>query len=167
MSGKEGNVAQHGRQDRLLKEHVHDPYMASKKLSEPTVCPRCHVVYSGARWQWKSETPECAYEEVCPACRRIQDKVPAGILTLKGDFFEEHRGEIMRMVHHHIEDQMELHPMKRLMGVVEEDNENSVLLFTDTHLPRSVGEAVEHAFKGELDIHYTKESGIVRVYWQR
>jgi len=30
-----------------------------------------------------------------------------------------------------------------------------------------VGEAIEHACKGELDIRYTRDADLVRVYWQR
>ena len=39
--------------------------------------------------------------------------------------------------------------------------------FTDLHLPRGTGEAIERAYDGNLDIQYTKESNLVRVYWNR
>lgn len=167
MSGKEGNVSKHGRQDRLIKERVHDPYMTRKKPVEPTVCPECSVVFSGGRWQWLTDTPEGANQELCPACRRIHDKVPAGFLNLSGEFFDEHRDEIIRLVHNKVEEQKSQHPMKRLMGVEDQEPGSVVITFTDVHLPRGVGEAIERAYEGSLDIHYTEEAGIVRVYWQR
>jgi hypothetical protein len=167
MSGKEGDVGARGRQDRLLKENVHDPYMTRSKPPEPTVCPQCHVVFSNGRWQWMPEVPEPANQELCPACQRIQDKVPAGFLTLRGDFFAGHRDEIMRLVHNKVESEQAQHPMKRLMGVEDREDGDTVITFTDVHLPRGVGEAIERAYEGDLDIHYTKEAGIVRVYWQR
>ncbi|WP_305907464.1 BCAM0308 family protein [Methylomarinum sp. Ch1-1] len=166
MSGKEGNVAKHGRHDRLLKEHVHDPYMTRSKPTDPTVCSECGVVFSEGRWQWLSAIPESPQHELCPACQRIRDKVPAGILSLSGAFFQQHRDEIMRLVDNKVEEQKAQHPMKRLMAV-EDQGENVVITFTDVHLPRGVGEAIERAYDGELDIHYTEEAGIVRVYWQR
>jgi NMD protein affecting ribosome stability and mRNA decay len=167
MSGKGGNMDHHGRQDRLLKEHVHDPYMASGKLSEPTVCPQCNAVFAQGRWQWKPVSPKEATEQTCPACRRMNDKVPAGFLTLRGEFFASNRDEIMRLVDHKIEEQKTQHPMKRLMNVEKQDDGSTLLTFTDMHLPRGVGEAIESAYSGELEIQYTKDAGIVRVYWQR
>ncbi|MGR8980579.1 MAG: BCAM0308 family protein [Gammaproteobacteria bacterium] len=167
MSGKEGDVAKHGRQDRLLKEHIHDPYMTRSKPAEPTVCPECGVVFSGGRWQWLPEVPEGAHKELCPACQRVHDRIPAGILTLSGMFFDEHRNEIMSLVHNKVERQKAQHPMKRLMTVEEQDDGSTVITFTDVHLPRGVGEAIERAYEGKLDIHYTEEASIVRVYWHR
>ncbi|MGR9046160.1 MAG: BCAM0308 family protein [Gammaproteobacteria bacterium] len=166
MSGKEVYGAEHGRHDRLIKEKVHDPYMTRSKPTEPTLCPECGVVFAKGRWEWLPEVPDNAHRELCPACQRIRDKVPAGFLTLSGDFFAAHRDEIMHLVHNKIEAQRAQHPMKRLMAI--EDQEDGVIIsFTDVHLPRGVGEAIEHAYKGDLDIHYTEEAGIVRVYWQR
>lgn len=167
MSGKEGDVAKHGRQDRLIKERVHDPYMTRSKPSEPTLCPECGVVFSEGRWQWQPSPPAGAAEELCPACQRVRDKVPAGFLTLSGEFFQQHRDEIMHLVHNKVEEQKAHHPMKRLMGVEDQEDGSVVLTFTEAHLPSSVGEAIEHAYKGELDIRYVEEDGIVRVYWQR
>lgn len=167
MSGKEGDVASHGRHDRLIKEHIHDPYMARKKPPEPTVCPECGVVFNNGRWQWMPEVPAEAHQELCPACQRIHDKVPAGYLTLSGPFYDAHRDEIMKLVHHKVEEQKAQHPMKRLMDVEDQKEGGAVISFTDLHLPRGVGEAIERSFQGELDIQYTEEAGIVRVYWKR
>jgi len=165
MSWKD--IAERGRHDRLIKERVHDPYMARSKPVEPTLCPECGVVFTDGRWQWLSETPEAANKELCPACQRIHDKVPAGYLTLAGSFFDEHRDEILHLVNNKVEYQNAQHPMKRIMDIEEQEDGSTVITFTDIHLPRGVGEAIEQAYKGELDIHYTEEAGIVRVYWKR
>lgn len=166
MSKTNTNIAKQGRQDRLIKENVHDPYMTRLKLPEPTLCPTCQAVFRSGRWQWVSSVPSDANEEHCPACRRIQDKVPAGILTLSGEFFAGHRAEIMNLVRNKEEAEKAQHPLKRLMAIEDQGN-SSVLTFTDTHLPRGVGEAIQRAYEGELDIQYTKEANIVRVTWTR
>ena len=169
MSKTNTNITKQGRQerlDRLIKENVHDPYMTRLKLPEPTLCPSCQAVFRSGRWQWLSPVPRDVNEEHCPACRRIGDKVPAGILTLSGEFFAEHREEIMNLVRNKEETEKAQHPLKRLMTVEDQGN-SSVLTFTDTHLPRGVGEAIQRAYEGELDIQYTKESNIVRVTWSR
>jgi hypothetical protein len=155
------------RQDRLIKERVHDPYCAEAKLAGPASCPDCGVVYIDGRWQWSSERPADTREETCPACRRIRDHVPAGILKLRGDYFIAHREEIMRLVANKVDRQNAQHPMKRIMHVDDSNPRETVVLFTDTHLPRGVGQAVRRAHKGNLDVQYTEESGIVRVFWER
>jgi hypothetical protein len=164
MAGKD--MAKHGRGDRLIKERIHDPYMTRTKLPEPSICPDCRVVFATGRWQWMRETPAEANEELCPACRRIRDKVPAGFLTLSGTFFNEHREEILNLLHNKVESEKRQHPMKRLMGM-EEQEDKLVVTFTDVHLPRGVGEAIERAYEGDLDIHYEPEASIVRVTWER
>jgi NMD protein affecting ribosome stability and mRNA decay len=167
MKGTSRDNGRQDRRDRLIKERVHDPYMARSKPVEPTVCPECRVVFSGGRWQWQAGPPQHAHEELCPACQRIQDKVPAGILTLSGDFFVEHRSEIMNLVHNQIEEQKALHPMKRHMATEDQDDGSTIITFTDIHLPRGIGQAIESAYEGELNIHYSEEAAIVRVKWQR
>jgi NMD protein affecting ribosome stability and mRNA decay len=166
MSGRDGEVSTRGRRDRLIKEHEHDPYMTRSKPSEPSVCTECGVVFENGRWQWQPRRPEAAAELLCPACQRLRDRVPAGILTLSGDFFGEHRDEILNLVRNKVEAQRAQHPMKRLMQL-EEQADATVITFTDRHLPRGVGEAIESAYEGELEIQYTEEAGIVRVYWRR
>jgi NMD protein affecting ribosome stability and mRNA decay len=166
--GKTGDTAQfHGRHDRLIEERVHDPYRLRSKPKEPSVCPKCGVVFDEGRWQWQPSPPPGAAEELCPACQRIRDKAPAGFLTLSGEFFQAHREEILHLVRNKVEEQKAEHPMKRLMGIEEQEDGSCLISFTEMHLPQSVGEAIEHAYKGELEIDYPEEGGIVRAYWKR
>jgi hypothetical protein len=54
--GREGEVKHQGevprqpRRDRLIHEHVHDPYKTRLQLPEPTVCPQCGAVFHEGRW---------------------------------------------------------------------------------------------------------------------
>jgi hypothetical protein len=155
-----------GRGDKLIKEHEHDPYMMRFKPTSPALCPKCKAVFAEGRWQWDATPPENPNESLCPSCRRIKDKVPAGFLTLSGSFFEANREEIMNLVRNKEENEKGLHPLRRLMDI-EESAEGTVITFTDTHLPRGAGTAIESAYEGTLDIHYTEEAGIVRVTWKR
>ena len=160
------NDATRRRRDRLIREAVHDPYKASAKPKEPSVCRECGVVFSGGRWQWSPELPTSTANTLCPACQRIRDHVPAGFLTLSGDFLEAHRNEIMRLLHNTVDAQQREHPLKRIMRTSATAKSVEVT-FTDIHLPRSAGEAIERAYDGELEIQFTKESGIARAYWSR
>ncbi|MDD5036816.1 MAG: hypothetical protein PHE55_18980, partial [Methylococcaceae bacterium] len=56
------------------------------------------------------------------------------------------------------------HPLERIMDR-EEVRGGMLITFTDPHLARGVGEALHHAFKGELEFHYNKEDVTLRVNW--
>jgi hypothetical protein len=36
---------------------------------------------------------------------------------------------------------------------------------TDIHLARGMGEALHHAYQGELEYHYNPEQNLLRVIW--
>jgi len=68
--------------ERPLIEQDIDAYRMPAKLPEPTVCPECKAVFHQGRWQWL-ETPASAHHETCPACKRANDDMPAGYVTLE------------------------------------------------------------------------------------
>jgi hypothetical protein len=149
----------------LIEPHRHDPYKARHKLPSPCVCPQCGAVFQAGRWQWL-EPPEGAAKEVCPACHRANDKFPAGEIRLSGPFFQAHREEILGLVRNEQEDENVEHPLARIIAVADSGGE-TVVTTTDIHLPRRVGHALEHAYKGKLDVHYNEEEYFIRVHWQR
>ena len=153
------------RHDGIFEEHIHDAYKTKGKLSEPTVCPQCSAVFHEGRWQW-GKAPAEAHQETCPACHRIQDHFPAGFLTLQGAFFLTHREEIMQLVHNMEARERAEHPLKRIMAV-EENDDSTLITTTDIHLARGVGEAIHHAYQGNLDFHYNPGENLLRVHWTR
>lgn len=157
--------AQPARRDRLIHEHVHDPYQTRSKLPEPTVCPRCQAVFHDGRWRW-GPPPAPAHQTLCPACRRIEENYPAGILTITGGFLAGHRAEIEGLIRHQEELEKGEHPMHRIMGM-DARPDGLVVTTTDIHLPRRIGEALHHAYQGELDFHYDEEAYLLRVSWSR
>jgi hypothetical protein len=155
------------RRDRLLKEQSIDAYRSEQKLPDPTLCQICGAVYRDGRWQWLEVLPEEAHETRCPACQRTHDRMPAGYLTLSGAFFKEHRKEIMRLVHNHVERQRTQHPLQRIIDTHMMESGDMEISFTEFHLPKGVGEAIKHAFQGTLQIHFPEASGQVRASWSR
>lgn len=153
------------RRDRLIKEQVHDPYVNKQKIKEPASCPQCGAVYRKGAWHWES-APENAQAHSCPACKRIKDHLPAGYLSLRGDYFAAHRDEILNLVNNVAGQAKQAHPLKRIMQIEETDGETLVTL-TDTHLTREIGDAINKSQGGELDVQYTQESDVLRVFWQR
>ncbi|HHH40035.1 MAG TPA: ATPase [Sedimenticola sp.] len=162
---KHRNLPGQGREDRLIRELVHDPYKLKFKYPEPTLCPGCGAVFDDGRWQW-STVPEGTHEALCPACLRIRDKVPAAFLTVRGKFFQSHRDEIMHLIRNVEKKENQERPLERIMNMEEADGELAVT-FTDPHLARAVGEALYHAYKGHLDYHYEKGEVLFRVRWER
>lgn len=151
--------------DRPLFEQDIDAYKAKGKLSEPTICPQCGAVYHEGRWQW-IETPSDAESEICPACHRINDNFPAGFVTLDGPFFDTHCEEIRHLIQNHALHERIEHPLKRIIAIESKDRAMLVTT-TDTHLARGIGEAVRHAYQGELKVDHVSGENLVRVYWNR
>jgi len=167
MSGKNTNPARQGRHDRLIQERNHDPYKSQKKLPEPSLCHECKAVFSGGRWQWLDKISQPMNATLCPACSRIQDRVPAGILTAGGEFFRAHKDEILRLLYNRMDEEKVRHPLKRLINIEDQRDGSIVATFTDTHSPRDVGKALANAYQGELDIHYAEDEDLTRVNWSR
>ena len=165
MSQSHENPGAGARQDRTVQEFEHDTYKLQGKLQEPTACRDCGAVYHKGRWSWKDK-PAGAHEVVCPACQRIQDHYPKGLLTLKGSFRDEKKDQIMGVIRNTESQEKKEHPLSRVMAI-EEQREGLVVSTTDTHLPRRIGEALKHAYHGDLSLHYDKDEEFIRVTWTR
>lgn len=149
----------------VIKERDHDAYRADHKPPEPTACPTCHATFHAGRWQWGAPVAG-AHEALCPACRRIHDAFPAGYLTIEGDFFKLHRDELLRLVEHRAEHVKAEHPLQRIMAI-EETDDGVLVTTTDTHLARGLGEALHHAYQGELNFRHEEAQNLLRAHWRR
>lgn len=148
-----------------FQERIHDAYKAKGKLPEPTVCPQCGAVYHKGRWQWLPR-PDKSHEQLCPACHRIHDERPAGYVTLAGEFLAQHRDEILHLVRNHEAKAKAEHPLERIIAITDHAG-GAMVTTTDIHLARGIGEALEHAYQGELEFHYNEGENLLRAHWQR
>jgi len=153
------------RRDRLLQEAVHDSYKTKGKPHEPTICRDCGAVYQKGRWQWLKK-PADADQTTCPACHRIHDNFPAGFVLLSGEFLADHEQEILHLVRNLESREKIEHPLQRIMNIDKKPTGLEVTT-TDIHLARGIGDAVHHAYQGNLEFHYNPEQNLVRVYWNR
>jgi hypothetical protein len=103
---------------------------------------------------------------VCPACRRIGDGFEGGIVSLQGQFLRVHKQEIMNIIRNTENAQKNLRPLERVIKISEHDDSIEVTT-TYEHLARRIGEAVNNAFKGNLELKYGESKKHVRVYWKR
>ena len=149
----------------LRDERVHDAYKSSKHLRAPAHCPDCGAIYVDGRWRWGS-VASGAHAERCPACHRIHDHFPAGFVTLSGAFLAAHRAEIEQLVRHREGREKAQHPLERIIAI--EDTADGILITTTgIHLARALGDALEAAYKGQLDYHYNDQESLLRVQWTR
>mgnify|MGYP001314983373 CR=1 FL=1 len=153
------------RRDQRLLETAMDSYKTKGKLPEPTVCPDCGAVFQAGRWQWLAK-PKDAHETNCPACHRIRDHMPAGYVSLAGEFFAKHEQEILHLIQHLEAQEKVDHPLQRIMAI-EKTEHGTVVTTTDIHLARGIGEALHHAYQGELEFHHNPEQNLLRVDWSR
>jgi NMD protein affecting ribosome stability and mRNA decay len=154
------------RTDRRIKEHEGDPYGPREKLPDPTACTSCGALYREGRWIWGAP-PADAHRTLCPACRRIEDDYPAGLVVVEGEFASFHREEIEGLVRHVEERARKEHPLKRVMRIGEREGGGLEIATTDARLARGIGDALYHAYQGRLDYHYTELENLLRVHWTR
>ena|SRR5215469_9907855 len=152
-------VAGHAQED-----HIRDPYQLRQNLSDHTIRPQCGALYHNGRWQWALR-PEEGPEVLCSACRRINDKSPAGIVTFHGGFAPQQVNEIVHLARHQEEAEKSEHPLNRIISV-DEEAEGIVIYTPDIHLPRRIGEAAKRAFHGTLQEHFDKGGYFVRIDWR-
>lgn len=145
-----------------------NPYHEDRKYPEPTVCPRCSLVYRNGRWQdgGPSEPAKAVHSSHCPACRREIDRLPAGLLFLSGEYLDSHRDEIFRIARNQASSAASHRPLQRIMWI-EENKNTTEIATTNSHLALRIGKAIESACKGLLSIKHADDTQLVRVYWQR
>jgi NMD protein affecting ribosome stability and mRNA decay len=153
------------RRDQLREEREHDSYKLQHKPPEPAACPDCGAVYHNGRWQW-GPRPNGSHDVTCPACHRIRDHFPAGFVHVDGQFFGEHRNELTRLMRHHEAKANAEHPLARIMAI-EDTVDGLLVTTTDIHLARDLGDALHHAYQGELEFHYNEAETKLRVHWHR
>ena len=136
-----------------------------RKLSGPTCCPGCGAIFRRGRWRWEA-VPAAAQAALCPACRRIRDRLPGGRVVLSGDYLAAHRDEILGRVRNCEAAENRTHPLQRIMAIAAAGTGLRIAT-TDAHLARRIGDALYRAYKGELEYRYNKADNLLRVAWRR
>lgn len=155
----------YGRQDRLLKQKQNDVYVDRQKYAELTRCIRCKAIYINGRWTWE-EGPQKVKRAICPACKRISDNYPAGIIEISGEFFTSHREEIMNLILNIEKQEKARHALERIIRTIPM-TDKMVVTTTGIHLARRIGEALSRSYKGDLSLDYLDTDKGIRVTWKR
>ncbi len=147
-------------------------YLPKKGMKETAVCGKCHLVYQNKRWYIdEAEARRLlagnqANRGICPACRRMEDGLPAGITTFSGDYFGQHEAEILDIIKNTETKSRVKSPLGRVMEISQEGNVLTVST-TEDKLAQKLGREVYRAHKGELHFQWAHDQELVRVNWQR
>jgi NMD protein affecting ribosome stability and mRNA decay len=141
-------------------------------FTEPSICQRCRAIWKKGKWSLddvlrsevlKWEQPKSV---LCPACRRIMDDYPAGIVTLKGSYLQTHKEEILQTIRNEELNSKQKNPLERIMKM-EESKDTITITTTDSKLARRIGKVVNKANGGELKVKFSHKDELVRVHWER
>ncbi|MEO0098248.1 MAG: BCAM0308 family protein [candidate division WOR-3 bacterium] len=153
-----------------LRGKLDDPYLTKKAYPEPTVCPTCGLIYHKKHWKRDEGLKEKLEREAkrikCPSCRKIEDHYPMGILTISGSFFLSHKEEINNIIKNTERKEILRNPLDRIMSLKEE-KEKMIVETTSENLALALGKALSRAYKGKLEIRFSEDQKMVRVFWER
>ncbi len=149
-----------------------DPYIPRKAAQSVGACTECHAIRSSKRWYLDEKEYAAlvrkggAVLERCPACRKISDGYPAGMVVLRGRFLRDHRDEILNLVRNEEKRARGFNPMERIMSVKEEEGSTEIAT-TDEKLAQRIGREVRKACGGEVEYKWSEDCKLLRVNWTR
>ncbi|MCM2358620.1 MAG: BCAM0308 family protein [Geobacteraceae bacterium] len=155
-----------------MAERSTDVYLPKGGSREVTLCSKCNAFYWNKRWSTdaaaltKAQAEAGTAKAVCPACQRMHDDNPAGVLSLSGDYLLQHENDILNMIKHVEAVTRAKNPLARIMEI---NQENKVLTIstTDAKLAQKLGRELFKAHKGELHFLWSQADSFVRVNWTR
>ena len=153
-------------------DDFHDPYLPDGHPPDGTVCSQCGAVYHNQHWTLDSKksnvliAADTPNQVVCPACRKVADRNPHGIVTLRGDYWPQHREEILNLIRNEEQRGMEVNPLERIIDIREEDG-NLIVETTNEKLAQRIGKRVHKAHSGNIDYKWPDGNRLARVDWDR
>lgn len=146
------------------------PRGASRRIA---VCEGCRAVYQNKRWYAGADRYENAVRAVgtatmvCPACLKIRDNFPGGIVTLKGDYVLPHKEGLLNLVRNEEERARGFNPLERVMSIKENGHGSIIISTTNEKLAQRLGRAIKKAFHGVVAYHWSHDNKLARVDWER
>lgn len=159
-----------GKRDRTITNE--DPYHPEEGLKEPAICDGCGALYRNRRWQLDAQAAEVesANPEVsrvsCPACQKIAEKYPEGIVTLRGAYLWEHEEEIRNILRNEESRAMSQNPLQRIMRM-EREGDELIIETTEQKLAERLGKVLHRAHQGALSVTWSDDHRLCRVGWER
>jgi NMD protein affecting ribosome stability and mRNA decay len=150
-----------------------DPYIPRKSASAVGVCTECHAIRRNKRWHLDEKEYATLRKkkgavvlERCPACRKIADGFPSGVVLLRGGYLLEHRDEILKLVRNEEKRAAGINPLERIISVTEENGRMEIAT-TDEKLAQRIGRELRKALRGTVQYKWSEDSKLLRVNWAR
>ncbi len=153
-------------------ERSADVYLPKGGSKAVALCSKCNAFYWNKRWSADPDELRKAQAEagtahaICPACQRMHDENPAGVVALSGDYLLQHEIEILNMIKNVEADTRSKNPLARIMEINQEKGLLTIST-TDARLAQKLGKEVHKAHKGELQFLWSQADTFIRVNWTR
>ena len=175
-----------GNHSSSSKEPVHirrniqdfdDPYIPEEHIPDGTTCDLCGSVAHEGHWHVSADyqlpirkgehrNNEVHHKTLCPACRKIQDHVPGGVLQITGSFFWDHEEEILNLIRNEAIKAMGLNPLERIMSLEYGDGVIEITT-TNEKLAQRIGKALHKSYSGTIEYKWSEDTKLARVSWHR
>ncbi len=162
----------HSSTQRKSMDTCGDPYLLQKTKHETAVCRKCRSVYQNKRWSINEDLYlkmiewEKMSKVLCPACQKIKDKFPGGIVTLKGEFLRDHKDEILNLIRNEEERAKGFNPLERIIEINSMDS-GMELTTTNEKLAQRIGKSLSRAYQGKVGYKWSQDTKLLRVEWER
>ncbi|MEW6544699.1 MAG: BCAM0308 family protein [Nitrospirota bacterium] len=157
---------------RRINPRQADPYTVRSPKTGFTACQGCHAIFEKKRWHFD----EARFAELsrrkevklttCPACQKIRDRYPEGILTLRWAGLAAHRDDVIGLLRKEETRAKGVNPLERIMGI-EQDRGEWQVTTTNVKLAQRLGRELERAYRGKARYHWAHGDKLVRVVWER
>ena len=138
-------------------------------FADPTACQRCGAVFHRKRWRRPSRfQPELlarARWDHCPACRQQSRGQFFGLVTLRGDWIEARREEVLHRIDNVAARAQHTQPERRVVDVREAGGGIEVRT-TSQKLAHRIAHELEKAFGGRARYTWSDRDGRLRATWQ-
>ncbi|MFC1632684.1 BCAM0308 family protein [Patescibacteria group bacterium] len=169
FSPKRKNIKADSSNERRLK--INEPVTAAPGSN--LYCPGCHSVYYKKAWHnnpqlFEEVSQDSNNAQQCPACQRIKDNTPLGILTLENIEDAEHRQMLINTIENIGERAQARDSQERIMKIEETGNKLEVYT-TENQLAAGIGRQIKKAFGGKLQIDFSQQrhhDSLARVTWK-
>ncbi len=147
-----------------------DPYLPLMGPKEAAVCKRCGAVYHRKHWSIE-KSPDLfkggkSRSVVCPACQKINDAFPGGIITLSGEFLKPLKEQILHLIRNEEARAKKINPLERIISVKDGGNVVEIHTTSDRFAQR-IGMEIHRAYKGDVTYHWSRDDKFIRVTWHR
>lgn len=149
-----------------------DSYIPKEGMKEVAKCTECKALYWNKRWypdeneSMQLRLDMVKNEVLCPACQRIRDKNPAGVVTMTGEYLDKHESDILNAISNIEETARMKNPLSRIMETKQEEGTITILT-TDSKLAQKIGRSIYKSHSGKLEYQWSREDSFVRVNWSR